>query len=68
MTWACMTANGTIYIYKDILSAHIQPKASKLTGWPFTVQIYNDPKGTSKTTNFSKAKKIEYFLRANTVT
>uniref|UniRef100_A0A667YPJ5 Transposase n=1 Tax=Myripristis murdjan TaxID=586833 RepID=A0A667YPJ5_9TELE len=33
-------------VYRAILSAHIQPNATKLIGQRFTVQMDNDPKHT----------------------
>ena len=45
-------------VYRAILSAHIQPNATKLIGRRFTVQVDNDPKHTAKATqDFLKAKK-----------
>ena len=45
-------------VYRDILSAQIQPNATKLTGQRFTIQMDNDPKHTAKATQeFFKAKK-----------
>ena len=45
-------------VFRAILSAHIQPNASKLIGRCFTVQMDNDPKHTAKATKeFFKAKK-----------
>ncbi len=35
-------------VYRDILSAQIQPNAAKLIGWHFIVKIYDDPKTYSK--------------------
>ena len=44
--------------YGAILSAHIQPNATKLIGCRFTVQVDNDPKHPAKATQaFMKAKK-----------
>ncbi len=31
-------------VYKNILSAQIQPNTAKLIGWHFIVQVDNDPK------------------------
>uniref|UniRef100_A0A3B5Q0B9 Transposase n=2 Tax=Xiphophorus maculatus TaxID=8083 RepID=A0A3B5Q0B9_XIPMA len=45
-------------VYRDILSAQIQPNAAKLIGRRFTVQMDNDPKHTAKATQeFMSAKK-----------
>ncbi len=45
-------------VYRDILSAQIQPNAAKLIGLCFIVQVDNDPKHTAKTTQeFLKVKK-----------
>jgi len=45
-------------VYRDILSAQIQPNAAKLIARRFTVQMDNDPKHTAKATQeFFKAKK-----------
>ncbi|CAJ0949444.1 unnamed protein product [Ranitomeya imitator] len=45
-------------VYRDILSAQIQPNAAKLIGRRFIVQMDNDPKHTSKATQeFMSAKK-----------
>ena len=38
-------------VFRDILSAQIQPNAAKLIGRCFTVQIDNDPKRTVKATH-----------------
>jgi len=35
-------------VYRDILSAQIQPIASKLIAWHFIVRVYNEPKHTEK--------------------
>ncbi len=44
-------------VYRDILSAQIQPNATKLIGRRFIVQLDNDPKYTAKATQeFLKAK------------
>lgn len=37
-------------VYRDMLSAQIQPNAAKLIGWHFTVQKDSDPKHTAKAT------------------
>ncbi len=37
-------------VYKDILSAQIQPNTAKLIGRRFIVQVDNDPKHTAKAT------------------
>jgi hypothetical protein len=65
MAWPCMAANGTgslVFIddvssevFWAILSAPIQPNASKLIGRRFTVQMDNDPKAYCE--YFFKAKK-----------
>ena len=45
-------------VYRNILSAHIQPNSAKLIGRGFKIQMYNDPKHTVKATQeFFKAKK-----------
>ena len=45
-------------VYRNILSAHIQPNSAKLIGRRFTVQMANDPKHSAKATQvFFKAKK-----------
>ena len=45
-------------VYRNILSAHIQPNSEKLIGRRFTIQMDNDPKYTAKATQeFFKAKK-----------
>ena len=45
-------------VFRAILSAHIQPNASKLIGRRFTMQMDNDPKHTAKATKeVFKAKK-----------
>ncbi|MEE6496291.1 hypothetical protein FKM82_002289 [Ascaphus truei] len=45
-------------VYRDILSAQIQPNSAKLIGRRFTCQMDNDPKHTAKATQeFFKAKK-----------
>ncbi|CAJ0963969.1 unnamed protein product [Ranitomeya imitator] len=45
-------------VYRDILSAQIQPNAVKLIGRRFIVQMDNDPKHTAKATQeFMSAKK-----------
>ncbi len=45
-------------VYRDILSAQIQPNAAKLIGWRFIVQMDNDPKHTAQATKeFLKVKK-----------
>ncbi len=45
-------------VFKAILSAHIQPNATKLIGRSFTVQMDNDSKHTAKATqDFLNAKK-----------
>ena len=73
MALACMAFNGTTLvfiededrssrmnskIYRDILSAQIQPNSAKLNGSCFTLQMdNNDPKHTVKATQVFKAKK-----------
>ncbi len=74
MAWVCMAVNGTsslVFIddvtadrsmnsevFMAILSAHIQPNATKLIGCSFTMQMDNDPKHTAKATqDLLKAKK-----------
>ena len=42
-------------VFRAILSAHIQPSASELIGWHFTVQMDTDPMHTAN--EFFKAKK-----------
>ncbi len=37
-------------VYRDILSAQIQPNSAKSIGWRFIVQIDDDPKHTAKAT------------------
>ncbi|KAJ7322744.1 hypothetical protein JRQ81_019031 [Phrynocephalus forsythii] len=45
-------------LFQPILSAHIQPNASELTGRRFTVSMDKDPKHTAKATKeFFKGKK-----------
>ncbi|MEE6485984.1 hypothetical protein FKM82_014474 [Ascaphus truei] len=44
-------------VYRDILSAQIQPNSVKLIGRHFTLQMDNDPKHTAKATQEFKAKK-----------
>ena len=45
-------------VYRDILSAQIQPNAAEIIGRRFTVQMDNDPKHTAKATQeFIRAKK-----------
>ena len=45
-------------VYRNILSAHIQPNSAKLIGRGFKIQMYNDPKHTVKATQeFFKANK-----------
>ncbi len=45
-------------VYRDILSAQIQPNAAKLIGQRFIVQMDDDPKHTAKATlEFLKIKK-----------
>lgn len=45
-------------VYRNILSAQIQPNAAELIGRRFTVQMDNDPKHTAKATQeFIRAKK-----------
>ncbi|MEE6525044.1 hypothetical protein FKM82_024826 [Ascaphus truei] len=45
-------------VYRDILSAQIQPNSAKLIGRRFILQMDNDPKHTAKATQtFFKAKK-----------
>ncbi len=45
-------------VYRDILSAQIQPNTAKLIGRHFIVQMDNDPKHTAKTIQeFLKVKK-----------
>ncbi len=44
-------------VYRDILSAQIQPNAAKLIGRHFIVQMDDDPKHTAKATQeFLKVK------------
>ncbi len=52
-------------VYRDILSAQIQPNAAKLIGQRFIVQMDNDPKHTAKATQeFLKTKKVDYSAMA----
>ncbi len=44
-------------VYRDILSAQIQPNGAKLIGRRFIVQMDDDPKHTAKT--------IQEFLKVN---
>ena len=44
-------------VLRAILSAQIQPNASKLIGRRFTLQMDNDPKHTPKATQYFKAMK-----------
>ncbi len=37
-------------VYREILSAQIQPNAAKMIGWCFIVQMDDDPKHTAKAT------------------
>lgn len=52
-------------VYRVIFPAQIQPTASKLIGRCFTVQVYNDPKHTSKAT---QGKEVECSALAKAVT
>lgn len=44
----CLTLHSEVY--RAVLSPHIQPNASKHTGWSFTVQMDNDPEHTRRAT------------------
>lgn len=44
-------------VFRDVLSAQIQPNAVKLIGWCITIQTDNDPRETAKAAQFIKAKK-----------
>lgn len=72
MAWAWMVANGSECLIFDHLiadksssinitqmsSTHIQPDASEVIGWCFTMQMDNDPMHTAKATKqFRNAKK-----------
>ena len=57
-----VTADGSSLmnseVYRNILSAQIQPNSAKLIGRRFTIQMDNDPKHTAKASQqFYKAKK-----------
>ncbi len=55
-------------VYRDILSAQIQPNAAKLIRWCFIVEVDNDPKHTAKSTQeFLKVKKVEYSTMAKSI-
>ncbi len=55
-------------VYRDILSAQIQPNAAKLIGRCFIVQMDNDPKNTAKAIQeFLKVKKVYYSAMAKSI-
>ncbi len=55
-------------VYRDILSAQIQPNGAKLIGRSFIVQVDKDPKRTTKATHeFLKVKKVDYSAMAKPI-
>ncbi len=55
-------------VYRDILSAQIQPNTAKLIGRCFIVQMDDDPKHTAKATQkFLKVKNVEYSAMAESI-
>ena len=83
MEWTCMAATGTgslvlteaavirirmnSEVYRAILSAHIQPNATKLIGRCFRVQMGNDLKHivTAKTFKGKKLNFLQHTLQAS---
>lgn len=56
-------------VYRDMLSAQIQPNEANWIGCRFTGQMDNDPKHTVKTTQeYLKAKKWPCFATVESVT
>ena len=55
-------------VFRAILSAQIQPNASKLIGRRFAVQMDNDPKHTAKATQyFFLGKEVECSAMAKSI-
>lgn len=48
-------------VYRDLLSAQIQPNEAKLIGWCFTVHRDNDPTHTTKATQEFLKQRGEIF-------
>ncbi len=55
-------------VYRDLLSAQIQPNEAKLIGWRFIVQVDIDPKQTAKATQeVFEGKKVDYSAMAKPI-